>query len=389
MPAAPRSALSQLFTPGTDFWMIAGNAAQTVFDAGTLEQQAAGRRGDARRRSVAQYRSAVLTAFQNVADMLRALQADYPRGQRGGRGGAVGGAQHRARPQAGRARAGQHLGAAHRAAGLSADLAGARAGARPSRLADTVALFQALGGGWWNRSLPQRSGQPTRWTRCATDDTDALRPVHSAAGGASRSRRLLGACAGAVCAGGLADAGVAAAAAEGRRQRSGHGRPDAPARASSRCEPLCVSRAQDRDRPDRLQRGRQHGGADAVLRPRDAADRQDRRRGEARRSAVRDRQPGGGAGADRPDRRGAGARQGKSQLTLAKRVLDRQSRPARRQGHLAARGRAGAQRSCGAETDLSDRGGDADGRAQPPARDRRPQRGGGRARRAGAARSTR
>ena len=35
----------------------------------------------------------------------------------------------------------------------------------------------------------------------------------------------------------------------------------------------------------------------------DAADRQGRRRGEARRSAVRDRQPGSGAGADRLDRR--------------------------------------------------------------------------------------
>ena len=58
-------------------------------------------------------------------------------------------------------------------------------------------------------------------------------------------------------------------------------------------------------RPDRLQRGCQHRRADAVLRPRDAADRQDRRRREARRSAVRDRQPGGRAGADRPDRRAA------------------------------------------------------------------------------------
>ena len=37
------SAMSQLFSPGTSFWMIAGNAAQTVFDGGTLQnkQQAA------------------------------------------------------------------------------------------------------------------------------------------------------------------------------------------------------------------------------------------------------------------------------------------------------------------------------------------------------------
>lgn len=28
-----------------------------------------------------------------------------------------------------------------------------------SRLADTVALFQALGGGWWNRNLPPKPQQ--------------------------------------------------------------------------------------------------------------------------------------------------------------------------------------------------------------------------------------
>ena len=76
----------------------------------------------------------------------------------------------------------------------------------------------------------------------------------------------------------------------------------------------------------------------AVLRPRHPADRQDRRRGETRRSAVRDRQPRSGAGADRPDRRRAGAGQEPSrQLALAKRVLDRQTGLLRRQGDLAAR----------------------------------------------------
>ena len=55
--------------------MIAGNAAQTVFDAGTLaNQQTAAEQAQAQ--AAAQYRSTVLAAFQNVADMLRALQAD-------------------------------------------------------------------------------------------------------------------------------------------------------------------------------------------------------------------------------------------------------------------------------------------------------------------------
>ena len=30
----------------------------------------------------------------------------------------------------------------------------ARVQAQAARLADTVALFQALGGGWWNRIIP-------------------------------------------------------------------------------------------------------------------------------------------------------------------------------------------------------------------------------------------
>ena len=65
---------------------------------------------------------------------------------------------------------------------------------------------------------------------------------------------------------------------------------------------------------------------------------------EAGRSAVRDRQPRGRAGADRPDRRGTGSgeEQGR-QLTLAKRVLDRQTGLFAEPRDLAARGRAGAR----------------------------------------------
>src|SRR5205085_11741324 len=67
--------LSQLFTPGNGLWMIGSNVAQTIFDAGTLEnkQRAA---EEATNQAVAQYRSVALAAFQNVADVLRALQAD-------------------------------------------------------------------------------------------------------------------------------------------------------------------------------------------------------------------------------------------------------------------------------------------------------------------------
>jgi len=103
--------------------------------------------------STAQYRSTVLVAFQNVADVLRALQAD--------------------------ARAVSAAIAAERSASRNIELVSkqveqgqvslpvlltaqqaylqtslALVQAQAARLADTVALFQALGGGWWNRPPP-------------------------------------------------------------------------------------------------------------------------------------------------------------------------------------------------------------------------------------------
>ncbi len=68
-------AFSQLFTPGTQFWTIAATAAAPIFDGGTLlhQERAARAAFDA---STAQYKSTVLTAFQNVADTLTALDQD-------------------------------------------------------------------------------------------------------------------------------------------------------------------------------------------------------------------------------------------------------------------------------------------------------------------------
>jgi NodT family efflux transporter outer membrane factor (OMF) lipoprotein len=142
-------AISQLFAPGTNLWQIAGNALQPVFDGGTLRYKHKAAE-EAWVQSVAQYRSTVLVAFQNVADTLRALQAD--------------------------ARALESAITAEQAASRSLDLIRrqveqgqvslpillnaqqaylqtslARVQAEAARLADTVALFQALGGGWWNR----------------------------------------------------------------------------------------------------------------------------------------------------------------------------------------------------------------------------------------------
>ena len=66
---------TNLFTPGTGVWSIAGGVTQTLFDAGTLlhKKRAA---VAAFEQTAAQYRSTVIKAFQNVADALRALQFD-------------------------------------------------------------------------------------------------------------------------------------------------------------------------------------------------------------------------------------------------------------------------------------------------------------------------
>ena len=67
--------IGSLFGPGTAFWTVAANAAQTIFDAGTLlhKKRAAEAAFD---QAAAQYKEAVLTGFQNVADALQAVQTD-------------------------------------------------------------------------------------------------------------------------------------------------------------------------------------------------------------------------------------------------------------------------------------------------------------------------
>ncbi|MGO9171223.1 MAG: hypothetical protein ACLP7P_04570, partial [Rhodomicrobium sp.] len=40
--------------------------------------------------------------------------------------------------------------------------------AQANRYADTAGLFQALGGGWWNREAPPHVGQPQAWLASVT-----------------------------------------------------------------------------------------------------------------------------------------------------------------------------------------------------------------------------
>jgi NodT family efflux transporter outer membrane factor (OMF) lipoprotein len=142
--------IGQLFImPGTAFWTVAGNMAQTVFDAGTLlhKKRAADAAFD---QAAAMYRSTVITAFQNVADALHALQSDAETLK------AAYAAERAAFKSLEIARRQLQLGAIGYLGLLTTENTYQTAlialvQAQAARYADTAALFQALGGGWWNR----------------------------------------------------------------------------------------------------------------------------------------------------------------------------------------------------------------------------------------------
>jgi NodT family efflux transporter outer membrane factor (OMF) lipoprotein len=141
--------LGQLFSPYTGFWDLGASLTQTLFDAGALmhRHRAAEAALD---QAGAQYRSAVILACQNVADTLRALQSDADALNASVQADAA------ARKTFELARHQRDLGAISGVALLTAEQAYQQAElalvqAQANRYADTAGLFQALGGGWWNR----------------------------------------------------------------------------------------------------------------------------------------------------------------------------------------------------------------------------------------------
>ncbi len=141
--------LSNLFAKGNGFWGLTGEVSQPIFEGGTLlhRQRAARANLDQARE---QYRAAVLGAFQNVADTLQALQADARALAAARR------AETSAESALAITRKQLERGQVNGPTVLLAEQAYQQAvvgrlQAQASRYADTVALFQALGGGWWNR----------------------------------------------------------------------------------------------------------------------------------------------------------------------------------------------------------------------------------------------
>lgn len=140
--------ISKVFTSGTGFWGLAASLTAPIFEGGQLMHQERAAKA-AYVEAAEQYRGTVLTAFQNVADSLVAIDQD--------------------------ARALQAAATAERAAKTTLDLSQlqrkhgyigtfellaaqqayqqariALVQAQANRFADTAALYQALGGGWWH-----------------------------------------------------------------------------------------------------------------------------------------------------------------------------------------------------------------------------------------------
>lgn len=142
--------ISKMFSGGNGFWDLTAGITQPIFDAGILKHRERAAQA-AFTQAAEQYRSTVLTAFQNVADTLHALQQDADGLN------AAAAAKDAARVTLDLSKKQYQSGYASYLALLSAEQAYQQAllnlvQAQSNRYTDTAALFQALGGGWWNRS---------------------------------------------------------------------------------------------------------------------------------------------------------------------------------------------------------------------------------------------
>jgi NodT family efflux transporter outer membrane factor (OMF) lipoprotein len=149
------SEVSQLFSSGGPFWNLVGDATAPIFDGGTLRhrQKAA---EQALIQARAQYRQTLITAFQNVADTLRAIEADADAMK------ASIDAEKAAKVARDVTRAQYETGYVNYqtlllAEGVYQQAVVNRVQAQTNRLGDAATLFQALGGGWWNRAAPDHA----------------------------------------------------------------------------------------------------------------------------------------------------------------------------------------------------------------------------------------
>ena len=144
---------AKMFSAGAGFWDLGASVTQPIFQGGTLLHKERAARA-AYVQAAEQYRSTVVTAFQNVADTLNALQRDAEALK------SAAAAADAAKVTLDLTRRQLETGAAaetNQLALLNASQTYQQSAinliqAQANRYADTAALFQALGGGWWNRT---------------------------------------------------------------------------------------------------------------------------------------------------------------------------------------------------------------------------------------------
>ena len=159
----------QTFAPGTGFFTLGAAATAPIFDGLTLyhKQKAAEAALD---QAEAQYRATVIAAFQNVADALRALQADANALKAARR------AEDTAKASLDIVEKQLNEGQVNQLAVLNAQqtyltAAVIRVQTEANRMADTAALFMALGGNW-----PSNCTVPD-WRACALGDPPESAPA--------------------------------------------------------------------------------------------------------------------------------------------------------------------------------------------------------------------
>jgi NodT family efflux transporter outer membrane factor (OMF) lipoprotein len=150
--------IDKLFDTGTTGWSLAAGLVQPIFNGGALhaKKRAAVAAYDA---AQAQYQSTVLNAFLGVANALRAIDTDADAVN------ATADAERLANDALALVQRQYQLGAVSYLASLDAQRTAlntrvALVQARAARLTDTAALFQALGGGWWNAPDAVASAAP-------------------------------------------------------------------------------------------------------------------------------------------------------------------------------------------------------------------------------------
>ena len=143
-------AIDQVFHAGSGFWSVGLDLAAPIFQGGKLLHAERAAKA-AYAQAADQYRSTVLTAMQNVADALSALEQDAAALQ------AAAAAADAAKTTLDLSQQQWHAGYASYLSALNSEQGYQQARialiqARANRYADTAALYLALGGGWWHSS---------------------------------------------------------------------------------------------------------------------------------------------------------------------------------------------------------------------------------------------